>query len=254
VSSIDLPFAASTASPPPPAPRPVPPGVVPWNARFLILFGAIWGGVGVLLFVVFTAVGGPFWSDILLDQRGVRVDAQPVSVDPTNTRVNRRPVYAIQVRFRDRGGQEQSASVHTTDGTALAAARKKSPIAIEYDPESPTRTRLVGGSASTFGLLVLLPLAFAVIGAVLFFRGLSSRRRAQALYRDGEAAEAVVVAVEATASTQNMMRVMRMDYEAQGPGPRVRGSWKTLTPAPVGAKIWILYDRADPERSVPARG
>jgi hypothetical protein len=217
----------------------------------MLLFGGIWGLVGVVLTVVFTVVGGPFWNDRILDDRGVRTDAHPFEVHPTNTRINRRTVQEIQLRFTDRAGQEHVGHVGSTSPSVIASARKGEPIAIDYDPQDPELIRVAGGSASVFGMLVLMPLGFAAVGAVLFVIGLLGARRTRALYRDGTAAEAHVVAVEATGSRQNRAPVMRMVYELTGM-PGVRGSWKTTRPALQGRTIWVIYDPGQPELSIPA--
>jgi hypothetical protein len=217
----------------------------------MLLFGGIWGLVGVVLTVVFTSVGGPFWNDRILDDRGVRTDAQPFEVHPTSTRINRRTVQEIQLRFTDGAGQEHIGHVGTTSPSVIASARKGTPIAVEYDPQDLERIRVAGGSASLFGMLGLMPLAFALVGGILFVVGMRGARRMRALYRDGTAAEARVVAVEETNMRQNRVRVMRMDYELTGT-PGVRGSWKTTRPAAQGATIWVIHAPGQPELSVPA--
>ena len=237
---------------PPPAPRPVPSGAVTWNARFVLLFGGIWGFVGTTVAIVFALSGGPVWNDWILDSRGVRADAKPFDVHVTNTRVNTRYVHQIQFRFTDPAGQEHTGHAGTTDPALIASARKGTPMPVEYDPQDPERMRLAGGSASAFGLFALIPLGFAVVGGVLFLRGLLSARQTRALYRDGTAATARVVAIEATLSSQNYQRVSRMVYELAGPTGTVTGAWKTTRPAPQGSTIWVIYHPGQPERSVPA--
>jgi hypothetical protein len=244
--------AAVPPAPPPPAPRPVPPGAVSWNDRFMLLFGGIWGLVGTVITVVFTLTGGPVWNDWILDSRGVRADAKPFEVHATNNRVNRRYVNEIRFRFTDPDGQEHTGHTGTTDPALIASARKGTTMAVEYDPRDPERVRLLGGSASFFGYFALMPLGFAAVGGFLFLRGLLAARRTRATYRDGTAVTARVIAVETTASSQNRQRVMRMVYELTGPTGTVTGAWKTMTPAAQGATIWVIYDPAQPERSVPA--
>jgi hypothetical protein len=244
---------APTSPRPPPAPRPVPSGARGWGASFLILFGGIWAFVGLVMTMVFTLAGGPVWNDWILDSRCVRTDARPVDVQATSSRRNRSTVYQIDFRFVDLAGQDRTGSVGTTDAALIAAARKGSHIAVEYDPEDPTRSRLVGGSASFFGALVIMPMLFFVIGGALLVAGLAIGRRRRTTYRDGEVAEARVVAVEATASSSNRRRLMLMRYELHAPSGTVVGEWKMLVPPEVGATIWVIYDPAQPERNLPAK-
>jgi hypothetical protein len=225
---------------------------VRWNDRFMLLFGGIWGLVGTVIAVVFTLAGGPVWDDWILDRRGVPADAQPFDVHATNSRVNHRTVQEIQFRFTDRAGQAHTGHTGTTDPRLIASARKATPMTVQYDPQDPARVRLAGGSASFFGMLVLLPLAFAAVGGGLFLRSLLGARRMRAMYRDGTAVTARVVALEATGSRQNYQRVMRMVYEFTGPaGGAITGEWKTLRPAAQGATIWVIYDPGEPDRNMP---
>ena len=58
---------------PPPSPRPFPFRAVSAGTKFLLLFGGIWLGVGLLLTIIFTLSGGPVWNDWILDERGKKV-------------------------------------------------------------------------------------------------------------------------------------------------------------------------------------
>jgi hypothetical protein len=254
MSSSDANASDKPASPrPPPAPRAVPGGARGFTASFMMLFGGIWGGVGLLLFVVFTAVGGPIWNDWILDSRGARADAQPYDVHATSSRKNRARVYEIDFRFTDAGGKVWSGSAGTTDGAVIAAAQKGTHVAVEYDPQDPTRTRLAGGSASFFGPLVIMPLLFFLAGSVVFVLGFVRSRGPIATYRDGDVTEGRVTSVEPTGARVNRRPVMRMRYEFQAPTGTALGEWKSADPAPVGAAIWVIYDPARPEVNLPAK-
>jgi len=217
----------------------------------MLLFGGIWGLVGTVITVAFTFAGGPVWYDWILDDRGVRTEAQPFEEHATGSRINGRTVHEIQFRFTDASGQSHTGRTDVTDAARIASARHQHAMAIDYDPQDPARVRLAGASASTFGAIVLLPLAFAALGAVLFFRGLGGARRTRAIYRDGTAVMARVVSVERTSSTQNRNAVMQMTYEFTGPTGAGKGTWKTVAPAAQGATIWVLHDPARPDQSVP---
>lgn len=239
-------------TPPPPAPRPVPIAALGWNAGFLLLFGGIWAAVGLLVAGLFTALGGPVWNDWILDDRGVLAQAEALGARPTRTRVNRRTLYELRYRFSDGSGKTWTATSDTTSPSLIGAAEARSPLAIEYDPESPKRTRLRGESASVMGAAVFLPLGAGLVGTLLVAIGLVGALRVRGLYRRGQAAQARVTAVEATASRQNRRAVMRMRYCFQTPEGTVEGSWKTAHPQPAGATIWVLFDPASPARNLPA--
>lgn len=238
-------------TPPPPAPRPVPLGAMDWNASFLLLFGGIWAVVGLVLCTAFTVIGGPVWNDWILDRRGVRAEATALEVRPTSTRVNRRLVYEIRFRFDDGDGKAWTARTSTTSTALVGAAQAGKSFEIQYDPESPDRTRAVGESASVMGMAVLVPLGAGFVGLGLVAVGLLSALRTRRIYREGEAVQARVTEVVATSSRQNRRPVMRMSYVFQTPAGPVEGRWKTAHPSAQGATLWVLFDPADPSRNVP---
>lgn len=240
--------------PPPPAPRAVPASVITWNARFGLLFGGIWGTLGTALPLAFLLFGGPPWYDLVLDRRGVRTDARPYALERTSTRINRKTVVRVRFELTDARGRTHRASATTTDGPLLFAAGQHQPVPVEYDPEDPTLVRFVGGSAVTFPLWAYFPALFGVAGALLFAASARSMRRTRRLYRSGVAAGAQVFAVESTYSRQNRRTVKRMRYRFQTDRGTFQGSWMTVSPAPVGAAIWVFHDAARPERNLPAAG
>jgi Protein of unknown function (DUF3592) len=239
-------------SPPAPAPRRFRLAAVDSSTTFLLLFGGIWAFVGLTISVVFTAVGGPFWHDLALDRRGVRVEATPTAVSPTSSRVNRRRVFRIEYSFADETGATRSGACGTTDDASIARAEQRQPLEIEYDPTRPALSRLRGGSASFFGLFVLFPFAFFVVGAALASAGIRRALRLRALYIGGQAALATVTAVASTLMRVNRRPVMRVEYAFDTPVGRATGTTTTRRPPPVGSELWILHDPQDPKNNVAA--
>jgi hypothetical protein len=188
-----------------------------------VLFGAIWAFVGTLISVVFTVAGGSVLGDVALDRRGVTTQAMPISVEPTRTRVNRRRVYRITYTFTDKAGAPRASAAGTTNGDTLARAHRREPLAIQYDPQRPSLSRLVGESASFFGWFVLLPLAFAVGGWALCLRGLRRVLRVREVYVHGVPVRAEVTEVSATSIRINRRRVMRVAYAFDRPSARPSG-------------------------------
>jgi len=235
---------------PPPAPR-----QFPWRAleavpAFLMLFGAIWGLVGTIVTIAFTVTGGPFWDDLILDRRGVGAQAIPTSVEPTGIRINHRRVFRIHYTFADTSGATRAGAAGTTSGGVISQARHQTPLAIEYDPRMPERSRLRGERASVIGLFVLIPLAFGSIGGVLFALGARRALRQRRIYVHGQSALATVTAAKATAMRVNGQRVIRLDYVFETILGPISGHATSRRPPPVGAKIWVLYDEADPRYNV----
>jgi len=237
---------------PPPAPRAVPIGTMSWNAGFLLLFGAIWAVVGLVMSAVFTASGGPVWDDWILDSRSEPAQATPVSAKATHTRVNRKLMYEIRYRFTDRRGKTWTTASDTTSAALISAAQAGKSIAIEYDPEDPERARPVGESASVMGRAVFLPLGAGLIGAALAAAGLLSALRTRRIYRNGQATRARVTELVATSSRQNRSPVMRMTYVFPTLNGPLEAQWKTAHPQPIDTMIWVLVDEQDPTRNIPA--
>jgi hypothetical protein len=237
---------------PPPAPRRFPWRALEGAPAFLMLFGGIWGLVGTLVTIVFTVTGGPFWNDLILDRRGVSTQAVPTSVEPTGIRINHRRVFRVHYTFADAAGVARTGAAGTTSGGVISQARQQTPLAIEYDPRTPERSRLRGESASAIGLLVLIPLAFGSIGAVLFALGLRRALRQRRIYIHGQSALATVTATRTTAMRVNGQRVIRLDYVFETIMGQVSGRATSRRPPPIGARIWVLYDEADPKNNVVA--
>src|SRR5436190_1802838 len=139
---------------PPPAPRPFRLRAIEVGTTFCLLFGGIWAGVGLLLTIIFTAVGGPFWNDLILDRRGVEAQATPVSVEGTRSYVNGLPVYRIGYRFIDAEGRWRTGQCGTTSASLIARADRHEGLTIRYDREAPALSRLAGERASFFGPFV----------------------------------------------------------------------------------------------------
>ena len=180
------------------------------------MFGGIWLLVGTVITIAFTVGGGPVWNDLVLDRRGLATDATPTAIEPTGSRVNGRTVFRIAYTFTDRDGVARTGSTGTTNDRLLASAERRERLPVEYDPQAPLLSRVAGERASFFGWFILLPLGFAVVGAVIAARGLRSVLRVRQTYVHGHAILADVTAVVPTSMSVNRRRVMRVDYSVQG--------------------------------------
>jgi hypothetical protein len=235
---------------PPPKPRRFPWGRMGAGPKFALLFGGIWTFVGTLISTVFTIAGGPVWDDTLLDRRGVATQAELISVEQTNTSVNRRRVFRLHFSFTDEDGATHTGSVGTTDGRMISQATPGASLPIQYDPHAATRVRVAGARASLFGWFVLFPLAFAVVGLTVAGEGLRQALRVRSIYVHGDAARAEVIAVRRTGMRVNQRRVMRVDYAFDTITGRVTGRGSSFEPPPVGGRVWVLYDPSAPGRNV----
>jgi Protein of unknown function (DUF3592) len=218
----------------------------------LLLFGGIWGLIGTILAIVLSLVGGPFWNDLILDRRGVAAEARLTSVEPTSMQVNGGLVYRIGYTFADATGNPRAGSAGTTRPDAIVVGGRQAPLAIEYDPQAPARSRLRGERASAIGLLVLLPLGFAVVGGLLFAFGGRRAVRLRAIYVHGQAALATVTGIVTSAMRVNNRRVMRVEYTFDTPSGPTQGRTTLRAPPPVGGTLWVIYDGEEPGRNVVA--
>jgi Protein of unknown function (DUF3592) len=237
---------------PPPAPRAFRLGALDAGTAFLLLFGGIWGLVGTILAIVLSVAGGPFWNDLILDRRGVAAEARLTSVEPTSMHVSGGSVYRIGYTFADATGNTRAGSTGTTHPETIVGAGRQAPLAIEYDPEAPARSRLRGERASVIGLFGLLPLGFAVAGVLLFALGGRRAVRLRAIYVGGQAALATVTGIASSLMRVNGRRVMRVEYAFDTPSGRTQGRTTLRAPPPVGGTLWVIYDEGDPGRNVAA--
>lgn len=219
---------------------------------FLLLFGGIWAAVGLFITVVFILVGGAPWDDWILDGRGQQAQAEPLGVHGTNARLNRVRVQEIEYRFVDGGGASHTARSRTVDGALVAAARAKQSVTVDYDPACPERSRLHGAKLSFFGVFLLLPLGFGVVGLGLLSLALVDMIRRRRLYVRGDVARGRVDKVRRTIMRKNRRLLYRVMYTFAGPTGEQGGSFTTVDPPSEGAALWILYDPSDPTRSLPA--
>ncbi len=116
---------------------------------------------------------------------------------------------------------------------------------------------VVGGSVTVafiltgqFGAQALIPLPFAVIGTALLSMGVVIGSRRAALYRNGTAVQAEVLAYEPTNMRVNRRRVHKVTFRFACPAGSITGSCSTVERFAPGSTAWVLYDPASPENAV----
>ena len=237
---------------PPPAPRPFRFKSLPMPVLLMLILGAVFAFQGILMSVIFSAIGGPFWYDTTLDKRGVEARAKPTKVEATGSRVNSEPVYDIHYTFSGADGTPHDGVVGSRNHSTIEAARAGAPFTIEYDPQNPSVARVEGENASTFGWFALIPLAGALIGLCVMLAALPRLSRIRGIYINGTAAKAKVTAISPTSARVNGRRVMRIDYEFQSVFGPVKGHSTTTEKLAAGAEIWILHNPTNPAANVAA--
>jgi hypothetical protein len=215
-----------------------------------MILGGVFALNGVLLTVIFTVIGGPFWLDSRLDERGVQAQAMPTRVERTGSRVNNEQVYEIYYTYTAADGSQQTRSARSRNQTTLAAAQAKTPLTIEYDPQNPDVSRIHGERASVFGWFVLIPVVSALIGLAVLLNALPQLRRIRRIYITGTPTKAKVIAVKNSAAKINGRVVMRVDYEFQSAFGPIKGTSGSTSNPEVGSEIWIVYDPVEPGANV----
>ena len=82
--------------------------------------------------------------------------------------------------------------------------------------------------------------------------GVGRSWRLHGVYVHGQAAVATVTRITPTLMRVNWQRVMRVDYVFDTGVNGSPGRTTARVPPALGDRFWILYDGADPKRSVPA--
>lgn len=209
----------------------------------MIVLGCLSAIIGALVTVGFTTRGRPVWDDWILDERGRRADATVVGRDSMRMRSERQWVYEVRWRALDPAGA-------TVEGTALHVGDVSDAIAVEYDPQDPTRSRFVGAPASHFGAYVFIPFALSLLGSLSFVAGIRRVGRRKALYRDGTVAAARVVRVQRTLAQDKWERILRLTVRFPTAQGERAATCYTTDSIDVGAEVWVIYDPERPTRAL----
>ena len=208
----------------------------------LTLSGLV-GAVGLVGAIVTMASGGPVWDDWILDDRGVQARATVVSRQAVNVRHRAPDDFELSWRARDASGR-------ALEGMARGGAAVGDQVTVDYDPERPARSRLVGRSAMRSPVLTHVQLGLAALGLPLLALLIARVRRRKALYRDGTAARATVVSSERTWMRSDGDPVHRVTVRyASARGEHAVTLTPPDAPAP-GEGVWVIHDPRRPERAL----
>jgi hypothetical protein len=248
---------SSIPAPPPPAPRPILGSVGGWNTNFALVWGGGYGGIPALVLCVLMVTMGPPWHDTTLDERGVSAQASPYAVEDTYVSHNDESLMRVRLRFADRSGRKHDIGLTTIDGRILARANRREPIDIDYDPQDPELVRFHGQKRSQLSgdaafVPPMLLFVFILPGLPTFAWGLFQLRRRRSVYRNGVAALATIVEHTRSVSSENEEQLTNARYEFASPRGLHSGTIKSLTPPPVGARIWVLHAPDRPSLNLPA--
>lgn len=128
---------------------------------------------------------------------------------------------------------------YLTFGAALAAFGSILTVAV-LDPSARGDT----------GKMAIATTVCAAIGAAFVVAGVAGAWKRGRLYRSGTLAVGRVTSVEPTGTRIGNRQVLRTHYEFPGPDGPVEGSATHTHAPPVGAEVSVLFDPADPEKSI----
>lgn len=233
----------SAPPPPPPPPRSVPGKAWGVGTTSVIVLGMLAGVGGLIASALLMINGGPIWDDWILDARGVRTRAAVTLREATYVRQRPPRHWTIAWSAQAGAGGELRGTTYTTDDTSER-------IEVEYDPELPARSRVVGQSANRSPEVLRVALAVTALGLPLFALGVARARRRKALYRYGSTALAEVVACAPTWMRSDGEPVLRARVRFTTARGEHEVDLTTTEALGVGARVWVIHDPARPTRAM----
>jgi hypothetical protein len=219
---------------------------------FWLLFGGIWLLAGLLLLVI--GIGAVIeerrWADATRTTGLVLVkEIVPADSDSSTE-------YRVTFRYEDERGETLEGD-QKVDVATWEALTERGPIDVYYLTGSSDPARLAAApSILPSVLFVLVGLAGAVFGAVVFGRAARNVLRTRRLLASGADAHATVTAVEATDVSFNRRPQFRVRYSYRdGGGAMHTGDsgyieWEEASTYAEGDTVSIRYDRDRPGDSV----
>ena len=224
---------------------------------FPLLFGGIFGGVGLFVSLIFILVGGAPWVDWQLDSSSAAtIDAQveKIHIEP-NMRVNGRHPTAIHYSFEINGKRYRGKS-RTLNHQLIEAAKENKSVAVLHLPQNPQINKIVGTNYSFFGYFCLFPLAFSVVGGALFMYGFFNARAQYRLVHEGAITTGKVTAMKTNPYTRSHRRnQLVITYEFTAPTHETfSNSYRTFDydrygNLSVGSEVSVIYDEFFPRRN-----
>jgi len=237
---------------PPSPPRDVPTWARSESARTMTIAGGVLVVVALLATGLFYVLFGTGAADRALNVRGKTVMATPVSYRLSSTSqggaVER---YNLKLEFTDDDGKQHTATIETNHQSQLEAAKSKTPLEIEYDPQNPQFARWPGTKLNPLGDVgYFLTGALAILGAFLGLFGVLRSRTDRRLYRTGAARSGRIDRVETV--VHNNVTMYRIEYSYDADGERVSASWAARgVSEPQAGPIWVIVSDKDVYRGIP---
>jgi len=248
----------SQPSSPPPGPRSasaMPSMFTLVRRNMLLLFGAIFLIVGLVMLVVGI---GLVWSEsrFASDGRAATGTVIGKSIDRATAGSDRGTEYIVRYRFVDTDGRQTDGS-DTIGFDAWEALTEGGPVEVAYLAGDPGTNRVAGGDGfAAVAVILILGLVVAGIGAPLTIRGWRGVSQARRLWRDGTPVTGTVTRIEQTNVQYNRQNLWRIRYRyADAAGATHDGesgyvSYEEAAQWQTGNTAMVRYDPRKPEVSV----
>ena len=226
------------------APRAIPRRMA-WRLLFgspIAMFGWLFAAFGMLFVLLFLPEAE--WP---LQSYDRTTTARVTSVEETSASENDATIYRVHFTFATDDGVEHHGASYTKRGSVAQE------LSVEYDPDEPSRARVIGMRSKPFAVWVaLVVLIFPIVGLAIALPQLRTGRLALRLLRHGVETEGRLVHRENTGTTLNDAPVVAMTFNYQSrDGKTYTTTVKTLSPETLedDEREKMLYDPFAPERA-----
>jgi hypothetical protein len=229
-----------------PPPRRVSWNRVGWGCKIGMIFGFFFF-IGWGMFILTKEPTA--WDHFILNKRGITSPARLVRFSRVPGVMNRKPVYSIELSFKDREGRPVRTSLWSYDTLFMAQINTDRPIAIEYDPQNPARSRFAG---ITIDFMDIAGFISCAVGLSLFVGSFISARSRLRLFRNGTETTGRVTRISATSQSRKSGTIINVSYEfTTDAGKPAAGFYQTTKPPKEGKEIVIVYDPRRPWKNAP---
>jgi len=218
-----------------------------------------------LIFSKFTIVFGLFFtmlSIVFLISFSPIIKMEKISDNSPYTKGRITRAKLTDTYINDSQVTEYHFEYKTPEGTILSGIsyseimtpEENSEVRVQYNPDKPELSRIVGMRQGIIGPWILIPFApFLIIGLSFLYLGIRKSRRELQLIKTGEIAQGKLISKEHTSMRVNNNQVFRFRFEFKADdGRKYKTSFKTHIPSGIEDEEleYLLYDPNKPEKAV----